>query len=163
MGFFQVNFSAWDNGATFVVLCGWLPLCALACQVSGQQFQLTHPKLGRQHSTASLFLTLSLEAWELSMTIVKLNRHRLWGCFSFWAPTVRPKQPTRRTDRQTEEPTNWPTSNLSTSCVFRIFCCCLSCCCLLLLLVKYVLRILRCRQLFVCPSFRLSAAAYFAF
>lgn len=36
---------------------GFLSLCALACQVSGQQFQLTHPKLGRQHSTASLFVS----------------------------------------------------------------------------------------------------------
>lgn len=32
-------------------------------------------------------------ALSMSMTIVKLNRHRLWGCFSFWAPTKRPDRP----------------------------------------------------------------------
>lgn len=153
MEFFQVNFSAWDNGATFVVLCGWLPL-----RQSGLWAAVPVNSSETRPTTFNCFFSYPFRfRHELSMTIVKLNRHRLWGCFSFWAPTERPERPTRRTDQPTDRP------QICQRAAFFVFSCCPCRCCLLLLLVKYVLRILRCRRLFVRPSFRLSVAPYFAF
>lgn len=106
----------------------------------------------RPKNIQALFLRLVFYpfALSMSMTIVKLNRQRLWGCFSFWAPTKRPDRPLSGLQ-------------ICQRAVFFVF----SCCWLLLLLIKYVLRILRCRhsssvQPSVCPSVRLAVLCLLA-